>query len=280
MLAWAELSARAGGAAWYRPAGNIEWAASEPERARLSARVRRLAAWGYPARLIGAAEAAELEPALRLPRPAPRSPGFPVRVTCSPRNWSAGWSGRRPATAPGCSPATRARSGQLRHGRRRGTGGADRRRRGDTGRRGGVLRRALGARAGRAGGRNGPDTARAVGDARRGRARAGGAGRAGDPGWPAAAGARAGRLPAAPSGRAGPPGSAGRSRGPAHTRDAAAALGRGAAAAGAPRGRRAGGRQRHGLPGMRAARCRPTAGPWSAGSRVSADCTSRSRTAA
>src|SRR5947208_17177243 len=61
MRAWAVLAASAGGAAWYRPAGNIEWAASAPQRARLAARVRRLAGRGYPARLIDVGEAAELE---------------------------------------------------------------------------------------------------------------------------------------------------------------------------------------------------------------------------
>src|SRR5215471_1564040 len=41
MRAWAALSASPGGAAWYRPAGNIEWAEDAPGRARLAARVRR-----------------------------------------------------------------------------------------------------------------------------------------------------------------------------------------------------------------------------------------------
>jgi D-hydroxyproline dehydrogenase subunit beta len=69
MRAWAVLAAKVGGAAWYRPTGNIEWAASASGCAQLAARVRRLAAWGYPARLVDAAEAAELEPSLRLPGP-------------------------------------------------------------------------------------------------------------------------------------------------------------------------------------------------------------------
>jgi glycine/D-amino acid oxidase-like deaminating enzyme len=46
-------------------------------RAELAARVRRLSDWRYPARLIGTAEAAELEPSLRLPRPAPAVAWFP-----------------------------------------------------------------------------------------------------------------------------------------------------------------------------------------------------------
>ena len=77
MRAWAGLAARLGGAAWYRPAGNLEWAADAAARARLTARVRRLTGWGYPARLVGAAEAAELEPSLRLPWPAPDLAWFP-----------------------------------------------------------------------------------------------------------------------------------------------------------------------------------------------------------
>ena len=77
MQAWAGLSAALGGAAWYRPSGNLEWAASATGRALLAARVRRLTGWGYPAGLIGARQAAELEPSLRLPRPAPDVAWFP-----------------------------------------------------------------------------------------------------------------------------------------------------------------------------------------------------------
>jgi glycine/D-amino acid oxidase-like deaminating enzyme len=77
MRAWARLSASLGGAAWYRPAGNIEWAASAAERTRLAERVGRLAGWAYPARLIDPAEAAGLEPSLTLPRPAPDIAWFP-----------------------------------------------------------------------------------------------------------------------------------------------------------------------------------------------------------
>jgi D-hydroxyproline dehydrogenase subunit beta len=76
MRAWAGLAARLDGAAWYRPAGNLEWAHGAG-RARLAARVRRLTEWGYPARLMDAARAAELEPSLRLPRPAPDVAWFP-----------------------------------------------------------------------------------------------------------------------------------------------------------------------------------------------------------
>ncbi|MGD0925293.1 MAG: FAD-binding oxidoreductase [Streptosporangiaceae bacterium] len=75
--AWEQLAGSLGDVAWYRPAGNFEWAASEPGRAELAARVSRLTEWEYPARLISAAEAAELEPSLRLPRPAPEVAWFP-----------------------------------------------------------------------------------------------------------------------------------------------------------------------------------------------------------
>ena len=77
MRAWAALSASLGGSAWYRPAGNIEWAEDAPGRARLAARVRRLAGWAYPARLIGAAEGAGLEPSLRLPASVAEAAWFP-----------------------------------------------------------------------------------------------------------------------------------------------------------------------------------------------------------
>jgi glycine/D-amino acid oxidase-like deaminating enzyme len=77
LRAWAELAPDLDGAAWYRPAGNLELATSDSERAELSARVERLASWGYPARLIDAAQAAELEPALLLPDPAAMVAWFP-----------------------------------------------------------------------------------------------------------------------------------------------------------------------------------------------------------
>src|SRR5215472_12519339 len=69
LRAWARLAPDLDGTAWYRPAGNLELATSDAGRAALAARVHRLTGSGYPARLIGAAEAAELEPALRPPGP-------------------------------------------------------------------------------------------------------------------------------------------------------------------------------------------------------------------
>ena len=60
LRAWGRLAARLDGTAWYRPAGNLEWAVSPAHRAELTARVGRLTQWGYPARLIGPAEALAL----------------------------------------------------------------------------------------------------------------------------------------------------------------------------------------------------------------------------
>ena len=72
LRAWAQLAPALDGAAWYRPAGNLELATPG-----LAVRVRRLTGWGYSARLIGAAEAAEIEPALRSPGPDTATAWFP-----------------------------------------------------------------------------------------------------------------------------------------------------------------------------------------------------------
>jgi glycine/D-amino acid oxidase-like deaminating enzyme len=77
LRAWAELALGLDGAAWYRPAGNLELATSATGRAELAARVRRLTGWGYPARLVDAAEAAGLEPALVPPGPDAVAAWFP-----------------------------------------------------------------------------------------------------------------------------------------------------------------------------------------------------------
>ena len=77
MKAWAELAPDLDGAAWYRPAGNLELATDDAGRAELAARARRLTGWGYPARLIDAAEAAALEPSLRLVDPNAATAWFP-----------------------------------------------------------------------------------------------------------------------------------------------------------------------------------------------------------
>jgi glycine/D-amino acid oxidase-like deaminating enzyme len=66
IMAWAELAPDLDGDAWYRPVGHIELATADAA-AELEA---RLTGWGYPARLAGQAEAAALEPALRVPADA------------------------------------------------------------------------------------------------------------------------------------------------------------------------------------------------------------------
>lgn len=72
--AWAELAPDLDGPAWHRPVGHVELAADPGE---LDARVRRLAGWGYPARLITPQEAARLEPSLRTPAPGTPAAWFP-----------------------------------------------------------------------------------------------------------------------------------------------------------------------------------------------------------
>ena len=63
--AWAELAPDLDGDAWYRPVGHVELATAGT--GDLEARVKRLTGWDYPARLVDPAEAAALEPALRVP---------------------------------------------------------------------------------------------------------------------------------------------------------------------------------------------------------------------
>jgi D-hydroxyproline dehydrogenase subunit beta len=73
--AWAELAPALDGATWHRPVGHLELAEDADE---LAARVRRLTDWGYPARLITAQEAAEIEPSLRPPAPGTATAWFPA----------------------------------------------------------------------------------------------------------------------------------------------------------------------------------------------------------
>jgi glycine/D-amino acid oxidase-like deaminating enzyme len=74
LRAWADLAPGLDGAAWYRPVGHVELAT---DGAELAARVERLTSWGYPARLIDTAEAAELEPALLGHDPQATAAWFP-----------------------------------------------------------------------------------------------------------------------------------------------------------------------------------------------------------
>jgi glycine/D-amino acid oxidase-like deaminating enzyme len=77
LRAWSALAERLGRPDWYRPSGNLEWARTPDAAAELTARVTRLAEWGYPAHLISAAAAAELEPSLRWPATAAAVAWFP-----------------------------------------------------------------------------------------------------------------------------------------------------------------------------------------------------------
>ncbi len=75
--AWAELAPELDGAAWYRPVGHLELAATAGQADALAARVRRLTEWQYPAHLIDPAEAQALEPSLRPPGPPAAAAWFP-----------------------------------------------------------------------------------------------------------------------------------------------------------------------------------------------------------
>ena len=77
LRAWAAWADHLGRPDWYRPSGNLEWAVTPDAGAELAARVDRLASWGYPAHLISAATAAELEPSLRLPPAVTAAAWFP-----------------------------------------------------------------------------------------------------------------------------------------------------------------------------------------------------------
>lgn len=67
MRGWAELAARAEGAAWYRPVGNLRWAGDDLSHRQLAERVALLGSWGYRAEWLDQAEVARLEPALTPP---------------------------------------------------------------------------------------------------------------------------------------------------------------------------------------------------------------------
>ena len=173
MSAWAELAPDLDGDAWYRPSGHVELATAGA--AELEARVKRLTDWGYPARLVDAAEAAALEPALRVP-PDAAAAFFPgegylltepliARLVARAQSHGAqvrtGEPGRVTGLEPGAAPRVRTAAGA-------GAGGG----------RGGVLRRPLDARPWRGG------AARPLGHQRLGRPRPGGPGRPGRPAGP------------------------------------------------------------------------------------------------
>lgn len=63
---WTDLAAEFGHPHWYAPSGNLTWAQTEMTRTELSARVERLRTRDYPAHLVTAAEARDIEPALNI----------------------------------------------------------------------------------------------------------------------------------------------------------------------------------------------------------------------
>jgi len=122
--AWAELAPGLDGDAWYRPAGHIELATDSTE---LEARVKRLTSWDYPARLVDAAEAARLEPALRVP-PGTAAAFFPeegylltepliarlvTRAVSHGAEIRTGEPGRVTALEPGATPRVRTAAGAV-----------------------------------------------------------------------------------------------------------------------------------------------------------------------
>ena len=126
MRAWAELAPDLDGDAWYRPVGHIELATADTA-AELEARVKRLTGWGYPARLVDPAEAAALEPALRVP-PDAAAAFFPgegylltepliARLVARAESHGAhvltGEPGRVTGLEPGASPRVRTATGTV-----------------------------------------------------------------------------------------------------------------------------------------------------------------------
>ncbi|MEU9841703.1 FAD-binding oxidoreductase [Actinomadura sp. NPDC048032] len=67
MSAWRDLAAGFGAPAWYRPSGNVTWAAADGAKERLADRVARLSGLGYAAGLITSHRLRELEPHVAAP---------------------------------------------------------------------------------------------------------------------------------------------------------------------------------------------------------------------
>ncbi|MEV0665647.1 NAD(P)/FAD-dependent oxidoreductase [Actinomadura luteofluorescens] len=67
MSTWRDLAAGFGDPAWYRPSGNVTWAAADGAKERLADRVARLSGLGYAAGLITSARLHALEPHVAAP---------------------------------------------------------------------------------------------------------------------------------------------------------------------------------------------------------------------
>lgn len=67
MHEWRELTDGLGQPDWYVPTGGLSWAETDRDRHALAERLDRLRDWGYPAVELTPRQAAELEPALRVP---------------------------------------------------------------------------------------------------------------------------------------------------------------------------------------------------------------------
>ncbi|MCR3743030.1 Glycine/D-amino acid oxidase (deaminating) [Actinomadura glauciflava] len=67
MSTWRDLAAGFGDPAWYRPSGNLTWAAGDAAKERLADRVARLSGLGYAAGLITSDRLRALEPHVAAP---------------------------------------------------------------------------------------------------------------------------------------------------------------------------------------------------------------------
>ncbi len=75
MRAWLDLRDELGETPWFSEGGNLVWVTGDA--GELEARIARLRSWGYPAEWLSRAEAAELEPALRIEDEVEQAAYFP-----------------------------------------------------------------------------------------------------------------------------------------------------------------------------------------------------------
>ncbi len=77
MQAWRDLRDELGNAPWLGEGGNLVWVTGD-DASELEARVARLRSWGYPAEWLSRADAAALEPNLRLEHEVEQAAYFPA----------------------------------------------------------------------------------------------------------------------------------------------------------------------------------------------------------